>query len=235
MKAEYQNIYLTLHNQSRLNATQHNQQQALLQDQRLDALKQLSAIDLLPFSALDQWYKQLKSFKSCWSLTQDQLESQPICPHCQFRPKEEPRVSDIHLDEMEEHLQILLEEWTEILVSNLSDSEVKKNIELLRGSQQQPILRLLEEKEWIFPIEEKMIQAIRELLQGIKRVEISIEQVKAMMGDGSPLTIDELRNRFERMLQEQVGSQPGSNVRIMLKEEEAHHERKDPTAVLDGR
>ncbi|MFD1397257.1 DUF6079 family protein [Kroppenstedtia eburnea] len=235
LKAEYQNIYLTLHNQSRLNATQHNQQQALLQDQRLDALKQLSAIDLLPFSALDQWYKQLKSFKSCWSLTQDQLESQPICPHCQFRPKEEPRVSDIHLDEMEEHLQILLEEWTEILVSNLSDSEVKKNIELLRGSQQQPILRLLEEKEWIFPIEEKMIQAIRELLQGIKRVEISIEQVKAMMGDGSPLTIDELRNRFERMLQEQVGSQPGSNVRIMLKEEEAHHERKDPTAVLDGR
>ncbi|GGA50458.1 hypothetical protein GCM10007416_24510 [Kroppenstedtia guangzhouensis] len=235
LKAEYQNIYLTLHNQSRLNATQHNQQQALLQDCRLDALKQLSVIDLLPFSALDQWYKQLKSLKSCWSLTPDQLESQPICPHCQFRPKEEPRITDIHLDEMEGRLQTLLEDWTEILISNLSDSEVKKNIELLRKEQQLPIRRLIEEKEWTFPIEEKLIQAIQELLQGIDRVEISMDQVKAMMGDGSPLTIDELRNRFERMLQEQVGSQPGSNVRIMLKEEEAHHERKDPTAVLGGR
>jgi hypothetical protein len=54
-------------------------------------------------------------------------------------------------------------------------------------------------------------------LEGIERVEISTDEVLQVMGNGNPLTVEELRSNLERLVRSKVGVTPTSKVRIMLK------------------
>lgn len=216
IKEEYQKFYIDIHSKSRLNATGDNKKASLYNDKRFTALRLLSTIDLLTTQQLDKWQKRISLLKTCWSLTKADLEQQPICPHCKLRPKDEPFVQHVKLDELEDELQDLFDNWTHLILTNLIEPEVKENITLLKLEQQQLINELLETKEFVLPIDVKLIQTIKELLQGIERVEITMDKLARMMGNGSPLTLDELRYRFEQLIREEIGIQPTNRVRVVL-------------------
>lgn len=72
----------------------------------------------------------------------------------------------------------------------------------------------------MLPIDLKFIDAIRTLLQGIRKVHVTLSDFETMMNYGQPMTVDEVKQRFEQLLREKVGPQPASNVRIILHGEE---------------
>ncbi len=216
LKDKYIDIYLGLHGGSRLNATQDNKKSKLLSDPRIKALKQLSSIELLPANQLDQLLGDITDLKTCWNLTKDDLKQQPICPHCKYRPKEEQNVQLQSLEELEEQVQSLLDQWTSMLLSYFNDPEVKENISLLKPEQQRLINDLLDRQEFELPIDLQLIQAIKELLQGIEKVQITIEELKEAFGNGNPITVEEARQGFEKLLSNSIGSRPSNRVRIML-------------------
>src|SRR5690554_1201636 len=121
------------------------------------------------------------------------------------------------MDEFEEDIEDLLAHWTTTLINTFNDPELKQNIELLKQEQQTLVKSLLENGEFSLPIDVKLIQAIKELLEGIERVEITIDEVLQVMGNGNPLTVEELRSNLERLVRSKVGVTPTSKVRIMLK------------------
>jgi hypothetical protein len=124
------------------------------------------------------------------------------------------------LSNYEEQLQTMLEQWTELLLNNFKDKEVKANISLLSPVQQNLIKELLDKGEFTLPIDNKLIEAIKLLLQGIEKVEIKLEELKELMGNGSPMTVEDIRFRFEQMLKQKVGTNQTSRVRIMLEHEQ---------------
>jgi hypothetical protein len=121
------------------------------------------------------------------------------------------------LDEFEDDIEDLLDQWTTTLINTFNDPELKQNIELLNKEQQLLVRSLLERGEFSLPIDVKLIQAIKELLEGIERAEISTDEVLQVMGNGNPLTVEELRSNLERLVRSKVGVTPTSKVRIMLK------------------
>ena len=114
-------------------------------------------------------------------------------------------------------IEDLVDQWTTTLINTFNDPELKQNIELLNKEQQLLVRSLLERGEFSLPIDVKLIQAIKELLEGIERVEISTDEVLQVMGNGNPLTVEALRSNLERLVRSKVGVTPTSKVRIMLK------------------
>ncbi len=216
VKKTYQDIYLAQHAKARLNAADDNRKNALLNDSRFTALKQLATIDLLPKGHFESMVKSLTALKTCWSLTKADLDKQSFCPHCKFRPKDELGVKNASLAHYEEELQNMLESWTKHLLNNFKDTEVQANIGLLEQEQQALVKELLHKGEFSLPIDNKLIDAIKLLLQGIEKVEIKWDDLKFMMGNGSPMSVEDVRLRFEELLKKKVGTHQTSRVRIML-------------------
>jgi len=218
LKHNYIDTYMKLHNEHRLNATDDNRKSNLLNDKRHQALKDLSEIDILPSQVLQDWQGKVNLFEPCWNLTKEDLEQNSICPHCRFRPKEEMQNKKVSLEELEEELDELLISWTDSVISNLIKTEIKDSISLLNNDEQELVEGLLDKSSFTLPINVQLVQIIKRLFQGIEKVEVSLEDLKDTFANGSPLTIDEVRERFESMLRKQVGNSPSDRVRIMLKQ-----------------
>lgn len=216
VKKQYQNIYAELHGKARLNASGDNKKTTLMSDKRLLALKQLSSIELLPKVHFEALVKNITSLKTCWSLTKAELENQSFCPQCKFRPKDENNVKTDSLGLYEDQLQDMLDSWTVSLLDIFKDAKVKEDILLLSQDQQNLLNGFLDKREFALPIDPKLVDAIKSLLQGIERIKISIDEIKELMGNGSPMTVEDIRFRIEKMIKEKVGSQQTNKVRIML-------------------
>lgn len=216
VKHQYQDIYMEYHAKARLNAADDNRKNQLLNDKRFGALKQLATIEILPKSHFDALAKGLTDLQTCWSLTKEELETQPICPHCKFRPKDEMMGKFYSLSTYEDQMQKLLDDWTGLLLNNFNDPEVQDNITLLEQEQQVLINGFIQKKVLLLPLNPSLLSAIKILLQGIEKIEIKWDELQNMMGNGSPMSVEDIRLRFETLLNKKVGTQQTSRVRIML-------------------
>jgi hypothetical protein len=220
LKAQYQDMYMQWHHQMRLNTAEEAKRQKLLQSPVFMALKALSCIELLPQNQLHQWQKSLQALKTCAALTKDELSNHPVCPHCGFRPRDEQAVT-VTLSDWEEQLEALFAQWTGMLLDNLSRPEVQADLALLASEQQDLLRRFMDERTLPLPVEPAFVEAVRLLLKGIERVDVSLEEVMDVLGGGNPLTVDEVRSRFDRFLQEKLGSfTDPQRVRVMVRTKE---------------
>lgn len=220
LKEQYIEYYLGLHEKARLNATEENKKQALLQDKQYVALKELATnIDFLSISkqALEEWTKAIQALKTCYRLTRADLQHSPICPYCKFNPREEGMIQQYSLEQLEDRLAELLDAWTEILLTNLNDPVVKESISLLSSEQQKLINKFVSDQHFTLPINIRLLETINDLLKGIHKEVVEIDQMIKMMGDGNPLTVNEVKKNFEMMINALVGNNPSNRVRIMVK------------------
>ncbi|GGD99905.1 DUF6079 family protein [Paenibacillus nasutitermitis] len=219
LKEQYIAFYYAQHAASRLGATEENKLNQLKRDGRIDTLQKISMIPILPAQQLQAWKAKSDDLKICWKLQKGELEHSPVCPHCRYRPKDEKFAQQVTVRQLETELEELVDSWTNTLLTNLNDSELRENIELLTGEQKQLIKQFMDDKSFGIPVDLRLVQTIKEVLEGIQKVELPLNRLLQMAGDGSPLTIEELRLRFEQLVREQVGSQSTNRVRIMLKKE----------------
>lgn len=218
LKSKYIDMYINMHNRVRLNASEDGKKQKLLYDKRINALRQLKEIDILPGNKCSELINKITSMKSCWNLTKEKLEGLPICSDCHFNPKEEKIVKPFNLEEMEDELENLLETWTNTLINTLKDPKIKANIELLTKEQKVMIFTLIKNKKFELPIDIGLIEAIKELLHGIEKIEISIDELKNVMGNGNPLTLNDVRERFNSFINNKMSSMDEHNTRFVLKQ-----------------
>ena len=90
-------------------------------------------MSLLPHSTLTELQTRLAKLQPCFTLVKDDLDASPICPHCNFRPQEENLGASgvAVLEQIDQQLDGLLENWTKTLLDNLDDPTAKKSIKLL--------------------------------------------------------------------------------------------------------
>lgn len=218
LKKEYIQMYIERHDQSRLNATENMQKNALLNDVQTKALKELAAhISILPKDELFEWERNLSTLKTCFHVSEDSLQHTPMCSECKFRPIEIATNEKALLKKMQDDLPVMLTNWTETLLTNFNDSAVKENIALLKPEQQQLVNELIANQAFTLPLDIRLIQAINDLLKGINKIELSISDFENMMANGHPLTVEELRKRFDELITKTIGTTPTNQVRIMLK------------------
>jgi uncharacterized protein DUF6079 len=86
LKKAYLLAYLSMHAKARLGVNEDKRKAQLMDDERLKDLQKLSTIDLMPRQHLSDFQNRLAGLKSCFALTEQELDASPVCPHCNFKP-----------------------------------------------------------------------------------------------------------------------------------------------------
>lgn len=218
LKKEFIQIYMGLHVAARLGVNEDKRKRALLSDDRLKNLNSLQIISVLHPQQLVDFRRRLDRLESCVKLTEKDLEATSACPHCGYKPalddRKQPAASQ--LNAMDAELDDLLKSWTQALLIDLQDPTTQQNLELL-GSRRQPVDAFIKDGALPDKLENEFIQTVRELLAGLERVPVKIDQLKAaLLSSGTPAKPDELKKRFAEFVDELVKGKETEKVRIVL-------------------
>jgi predicted ATPase len=219
LKKDYIQIYMSLHTKSRLNANEDKQKAQLLSDKRLHTLQFLANIDLMPRQQLSDLQDRLAGIKSCFHLSEQELQSSPVCPHCNFRPSLEPATASggQQLTQIDNELDALLESWTQTIINNLEDPMTQANIELLADDEKVLINAFVTSKELPGMVDSMFVQSIKEVLSGLVKVSIKQGDIqKAIQSGGGAATPDEIKKRFDDYIDELTRGQDPAKVRVVI-------------------
>ncbi len=217
-RSEYVNAYIDLHKRARLGVADDKRKQQLMKDRRLEKLKRFRSLPLLDARHLERWIDRVGSLRSCFALTEKDLESKPRCPHCNFNPGQESTVlSSQIIDELEDALIDMEERWTHTVVSSLHDPTVEESIKLLEPSSQGKIAEVIECGTLSDDPSDELVQALIEVEGGLQKVEIDMEEVRqALIAAGSARKPDEVKDRFDELLSKKIKGSSTDKVRIVF-------------------
>lgn len=219
LKKDYIVAYTALHTKARLGASDDRRKVTLLNAPRLQTLVKLAGIDLMPRQQLTDFQNRLAGLKSCFTLTEKQLESSSVCPHCGFRPSVEAagNAGALIIDQMEEQLDKMLEGWTAAILDNLEDPITKDNMALLKPEDRELLETFIVSRKLPEPLSSDFVQALREVLSGLVKIPFRMQDLQnALQLTGGPATPSELKRRFEEYIDELTRGNDPKKVRIVL-------------------
>ena len=219
LKKSFIGVYLDRHARARLGVNDDKRKTALMRDERLARLRVLSAIDLMPVRQMTDFQSHLAGLESCFTLTREELEASPVCPHCGFRPALEPAAPPAGevLAQLDDDLDRLLADWTRTLLVNLADSATRENVSLLQPERAKRLTAFVAEGEFPDVLEPEFVEALQEVLSGLVKVVVTAEDLKAaLLAGGSPASPTEMKARFEGYLDGLAKGQDPAKVRMVL-------------------
>ncbi|NLV27395.1 MAG: ATP-binding protein [Methanomicrobiales archaeon] len=219
VKTQYANRYFTLHNRARLGVSEDVEKKKLLNDPRLKALQQLANTGmnnpLLPVFT----NKLTHTFKTCFNLTQDDLLSSPICPHCHFKPSEEQILGSVREEiyELDDELDGMYKEITHRLIEDLSDPMVQETLSLMNKEHRDTVELFINEGVLPDPISIEFVQSVKEAIAGLTRVVIFEEDlIKSLSGSGAPIPKEEFDKRFVQFMKDKTNGLDLKKIRVVL-------------------
>lgn len=227
LKKDYTVAYIGLHTKARLGVNDDKRKAGLLGDQRLQTLLKLAGIDLMPRQQLTDYQNRLAGLKSCFALTEQNLDASPICPHCRFRPVVEIGVSGSDnaqlgnaaaiLNALDDELDRMLENWTKVLLSNLEDPVTQANMDLLKIDDREPLEAFIKSKELPVPLDSNFVHALKEVLSGLVKVTVKAQELQqALQVTDGPATPAEMKKRFEEYIDRLTKGKDPANVRMVV-------------------
>lgn len=219
LKKSYLHAYLDMHTKARLGVKENKRKVQLMADERLRILQKISTIDLMPREHLSDFQNRLAGLKSCFTLTEQELDASPVCPHCNFKPGTESATAPAStmLDSLDGEMDKLVENWTQTLLTNLEDPTTKGNLSLLKPEPRKLVNGFIKKRTLPDDLNPDFINALQEVLHGLIKVSIKVEDLRAaLLAGGSPATLPEMKKRLEEYLAQLTkGKEPGK-VRIIL-------------------
>jgi len=225
LKKDYTVAYIGLHTKARLGVNDDKRKAGLLNDQRLQTLLKLASIDLMPRQQLTDYQNRLVGLKSCFALTEQDLDASPICPHCQFRPAAEIGVlgsgfgvsGSQQLDQIDEQLDRIIEQWTKMLLNNLDDPMTQANVkELLHANDKQVIQSFIDSKELPDPVDGNFVQTLKTILAGLQKVPVKKSDLLKVLSDLGPSTPDDIKRAVIDYVDSLTKGKDPAKVRIVV-------------------
>lgn len=219
LKRDYINQYISLHARARLGVNDDKRKAGLLNDQRLQTLLKLAGIDLMPRQQLTDYQNRLAGLKSCFALTEQNLDASPICPHCGFRPSVETGAAagSQMIDQMDAQLEAMVAAWTSTILSNLEDPITQANMDLLKIDDREPLEAFIKSKELPVPLDSNFVHALKEVLSGLVKVTVKAQELQqALQVTDGPATPAEMKKRFEEYIDQLTKGKDPAKVRIVM-------------------
>ena len=219
LKTEYIEIYFGLHSKARLGINDDKRKASLLNDARLVTLQKLATVKIMPKQQLTDFQNQLAKLKSCFSMTKQDLDNSPLCPHCNFRPSLESTgmVGSQMIEQMDEKLDGLLVNWTNTILDNLEDPITLTNMDLLKVDERKTLDTFIKTKKLPDPLNIDFVNALQEALSGLVRVVVKFDDLhKNIAGGGAPANPDDLKKRFVEYIDKLTRGKDQAKVRLIL-------------------
>jgi len=220
LKKDYVTAYITQHSKARLGVTEDKTKAALRKDGRLVALRALAGISLMPTSQLTVFEDRLDNLKSCYQLSESELVASSFCPHCSYKPANETLPfgqAANALTQLDEELERLYAGWQQTLVDNLDDPIIRANLDLLKAAARKLIESFVTSGKLPDPVPPEFVTAVQEALSGLVKETVTTDEIRAaLLAGGSPANPDELRRRFETLLNGRCKGKDATKLRFVV-------------------
>ena len=220
LKKEYNNAYIAMHTTARLGVNDDKRKAALLNDSRIQTLNKLSVIDLMPRQQLGDFQNRLAGLKSCFALTEQNLDSTPVCPHCGFRPLLNESImigAASMIERMDNELDAMVVGWSTTILSNLKDPITQANMNLLRSEDRHLLESFIKSGELPEPLDSNFVHALKEVLSGLVKVIVKPKDLeKALQVHSGAATPEEMKRRFEEYIDQLTKGKDPAKVRIVM-------------------
>lgn len=213
VKSAYQQRFISLYSKARLTPAEDKQKQALLKDSRLQQLEMLSGINLLPAVQLQDWRQLFAKLKVAQAIDSKlfELNAQPV----EFSPRlESTVVASQLLKQLDDKLDSLISDWASNLKGLLDDPFIK--LDLLKDDDARAIEAFIASGTLPEPLTSSFIAAVNQVLDGLEEVRVNQEQLLSQLGQGLPQTVDEITERFKKLLAQKCQGKELSKVRIII-------------------
>ncbi|WP_333885412.1 DUF6079 family protein [Sphingobium yanoikuyae] len=224
LEKDYVTHYLSLHAKARLGVQESKTKGALMSDPRLKTLEQLARIPILPANELEAFRNRLADLKTCSSLVESELTVRATCPHCSFMPKADqlpltaPAASV--LSSLDDRLDTLVNAWAARLREELEDPiTLAEGLQLVDGKVRGRIEEFAKSGDLPEPLDAEFVSGIKDALSDLAKVEITSSALRvALTSGGSPVTVDDIRKRFEKLLADELKGKDETKVRFVIVE-----------------
>jgi hypothetical protein len=221
LKSKYQDAYLAAHQRARLGANDDKKKAALTKDPRLAQLQKLAGVEMMPTQQLREFENRLFALKTCFQLGKPELDADPMCPHCSFRPAEElgaRQSSGKVLRDLDEVLDGLVHAWTQTLVTNLDDPTVAGNVDLVTDAKgKRELQEFVKVKSLPEPVSPAFVKALQDVLSGLEKIVVTSPELRQALADGGlPCTLPELTDRFGKYCSSLSKGKDASKLRVVL-------------------
>ncbi|MFQ7235042.1 MAG: DUF6079 family protein, partial [Enterococcus hulanensis] len=116
-----------------------------------------------------------------------------------------------------DNLTTIYESWINILMTNLQQKTVQESLALLTKEEQADVKLLIDSRELPFPLKQSFIEMIQNLFEGFEKVELTREDIVQVLGNGSPMTVNELEGRIRELIANSTHGKDKDKVRIMYR------------------
>jgi len=220
LKQEYVVVYSDLHRKNVLTASGDDLRQRLYHDARFESMHALSGIELLTRSGdFEFWKQQLTGLLSCREFHEGAITDSPTCPYCHLRPSQHRGAanSDALVRLLDDKLSDLLKNWRKALQTNLSSETAQRSLEAMSPTERKPIEEFLKQSDEAESVPANFVPAAIQALRGIQAVTIPVDMLlQALKTGGLPCTREELQNRFNQFLDQQMRGHDAGNTRLTL-------------------
>lgn len=219
LKKDYIEHYVKLHSKHRLNKQDDKKKAELSNDLRLRNLLKLGEIDIMPKQQVNDILEKLAALKTCFNLTEQNLQADPICPHCRFNAAVESGVSSAShtLSQIDQLLDTTISSWTEMLIQNLKDEHTQESIALLSEKDKALLDEFTNSKELPDKVDDNFVNIFKEVLAGLTKVTINLDEIRRVISKaGGSITPAELKRILDQYIDSLTQGRNPQRVRIVL-------------------
>ena len=219
LKKDYIEHYVKLHSKYRLSKQDDKKKAELSNDLRIRNLLKLGEIDIMPKQQVNDILEKLASLKTCFNLTEQNLQADPICPHCRFNAAVESGASSAShtLSQIDQLLDITISNWTEMLIQNLRDEHTQESIALLSATDKAILESFIDSKELPNQVDDNFVKILKEVLAGLIKVTINLDEIRRVISKaGGSITPAELKRVLDAYIDSLTQGMNPQRVRIVL-------------------
>ena len=219
LKKSYIEHYVVLHSKQRLNRQDDQKKAGLSNDLRIQSLRKLGEIDIMPVQQINEVLDKLAALKTCFNLTENNLQTDPICPHCRFNAAVESGTSSAShtLSQIDQMLDLTLENWSGMLLKNLQSEHTQDSMSLLSEKDKAVLNRFIKNRELPDRIDDSFVKILKEVLAGLIKVTINMDEIKRVISKaGGSITPNDLKRILDQYIDSLTEGKNPQRVRIVL-------------------
>lgn len=200
VKKHYIDAYFDEHQKKRLNLQEGNRKGDLLTSTELENLDRLKVLSIFSAKQIDDIKGEIADISVCYELTPDKLKAAPKCSKCHFVIGSDEIPAKNRLDNLEQRLEEITQDWSKKLYNSLSDPTLQDEMAYLEEKQRQVIQTFLETKALPHKVDKFFIESANALLEGFETVKLSVEMLVDELDVLGPSDLDTVRKRLDEIL-----------------------------------
>lgn len=209
----YADYYLTQYTKYRLNYTDAQKRDGILNSDTRQICEVLKDISILNKTDFENWRNTITSLKPAEAeVTKDKIKENP---YQDFNPRENYDKPSYTVKQLEEQLDSIYTKWEDAIKATFNDPGIDQNLNMLTGDQKTLAINFKKGSAKITPDNCNMMRdIINNLSNGFEKVELTNADFASIFS--KPMGVEEAKHAFEYYIEKQCAGKDRNKIRIIL-------------------